>query len=377
MWSFMSKPNKSSTTLNGATSLTPSFYADAEGVYTLQLSATTQYGTSSATVNVTATAQRQVMTYALIDVDYSFALDRFVIVSDAPPMLRVRDPATGGESTVSLPAAPNAVSVEPTGLRAAVAHNGSVSIVDLQLLSVAGNYPQTINVGNIAFGADARIHFLPRSGATSQVDTLALSSGFTVASSGGFSWGSSNMRISPNGLSMYVATPYLHPSPLGHFDVSGSPVTLLRNMPPPQSLSASGNLWFMHDGNSFLMSAGNLFYASANTSVDMTPRASLSPLFSAIAWAQDSAPNGKLVTVSTQFNNTMGGAGTDAVFALYDDQTLAFIESILLPDTPYGGTSYSNSSIYVAFRSDGSKAYVITKAAVPNMNVFALYPIDP
>ena len=70
--------------------------------------------------------------YRVLDAEYSAALEKIVMVSEAPPRLHVYDPIAATEKTVLLPAIPTSVSVAPDGLHAAVGHDRSASYVDLQ-----------------------------------------------------------------------------------------------------------------------------------------------------------------------------------------------------------------------------------------------------
>src|SRR5205807_6175026 len=82
----------------------------------------------------TATAQElRVVTplpYAVIDAKYSKTLDRIVTISKNPNTLHVFDPVAGTETgSVQLPQTPNAVSLSPDGLFAAVGYDLLVSYI--------------------------------------------------------------------------------------------------------------------------------------------------------------------------------------------------------------------------------------------------------
>src|SRR5205807_1860883 len=81
--------------------------------------------------------------FRVADAEYSSALDRIVAISGSPSRLNIYDPTTGVNAPVPLPLPGNAVSVQPSGLRAAVCHDGLVSIVDLQTATLE----RTVNVG--------------------------------------------------------------------------------------------------------------------------------------------------------------------------------------------------------------------------------------
>ena len=63
--------------------------------------------------------------------EYSTALDRIVMISANPNQLHIYDAVSGADTKVNLAKAPVALSVSPDGLFAAVAHDLSVSYVNL------------------------------------------------------------------------------------------------------------------------------------------------------------------------------------------------------------------------------------------------------
>jgi hypothetical protein len=371
-WSFASRPAKSSAVIAGDSTLAPSFVADAEGDYVVQLTASTMYGHATASVTITSTAPRDVITYPIVAAAYSTALDRFVLAGSSPPALHVHDPETGDDVAVPLVAAPTSVSIEPTGLRAAVGHNRVVSIVDLQTDAVVGTYTVPLAVGDLAFGSDARVHcFTPVGFAFDPIYSLDLTSGTVTTSSTEIEEGS-HARIAPDGKSMDVYESIDSPTEYARYDVTTSPVTYVRMARP-----AGGVPWFLDSGAAFV-GGGGVYWASDDPALDMELQTSLDepsgPTIDYVVFvaADDSNATGTLATVGTVEYSTNGGS-PGAVLNLYDDQTFVSKGSIFIPDTPYQGTTYDDKAQLVAYRSDGSKVYVLTSAGP----VHAIYPVVP
>lgn len=87
-----------------------------------------------------------------VDAEYSTALDRIVMVSASPNQLHIYNPAAKADVTVNLAAAPNAVSVSPDGLFAAVGHLNLVSYVNLSTASVVKTFTVSLNVNDLVLG---------------------------------------------------------------------------------------------------------------------------------------------------------------------------------------------------------------------------------
>ena len=362
-WSLATMPPRSSAVVQGADTLTPSLYADAEGTYTVKLSVWTAYNSAAANVTVTASATRFVLGYQVIDAEYSASLGRIVAVSDLPPALHILDPATGNDQVVALNRTPHAVSIEPGGLRAAVGHSALVSIVDLQQARVATTVTLPISVYDLVFGADNRVHCIPDTANQGFADLYTANiatRGVTDDTAVRVVW-RTQARLLPSGTTMYIFYP------LGRYDVSVSPVALDWYAAGYPSQAAGDDLWFIHGGDAYVGADGGVFASSTDRTVDMTQLATLG--HSAV-WAQDAPAVGQLATVYTVQDSS---SNTVVQLDVYDDQTYGLTESILIPDTPVNGMTYQNKAKLVAYSADSSTIYVLANTAVGA----AVYPVVP
>lgn len=365
-WTLLSKPPGSTAMLADAATLTPSFVPDREGTYLVELRANTSFNSARDLVMIEATVPRQFLDYGLVDAEYSTALDRFVIVGSSPPRLHLHDPVTGSESTVDLASPPTTVSLEPGGLRAAVGHNGSITIVDLQTLDVTTTFPLAIDVGDIVFGANNWVHcFGP-----SSIVTIDLASGVTGSynTSGRLRRG----RLHPDGLAMYVPTSGVSPDNFERFNVVTSPVEFVRRSPYHGTYRFGGDVWLTADGYTLVARSRNLFFSSTSSSVDMTYRGVLAGI-GELNWAVHSPSAGRLATLGGEYNATFDL--TDYSLREYDDEQFALARIVVLPKTPANNTSYLGEGRFAAYRSDGSQLYVITRADTGAGYVFVLYAI--
>lgn len=109
--------------------------------------------------------QTSVLNHHVVGAAYSRALDAVITVAALPaPTLRLHDLGTGGIRSVPLGAAPTSLSLDASGLQAAVGHDAAVSLVDLRAdaVSPVRRFDVPMPVGNVvlagtrvvAIGAD-------------------------------------------------------------------------------------------------------------------------------------------------------------------------------------------------------------------------------
>jgi hypothetical protein len=371
-WQFLAKPTGSTAMLTASTSLTPTFVADKEGTYQVRLTATSVLGSASDDVTITATVERQLLSYVLVDAEYSAALDRYIIASDVPPRLHIHDPSNGTESVVTLAESPLQVSLAPDGLRAAVAYDSKVAIVDLQTQTITATYPISIEIHDIVFGADNRVHCFIRGFTFAAIRTLDVATGNLVDSTGREVYGYTNARLHPSGTKVYGATTALSPADIERYDVSSSPVTYTRDSPYHGDYAMGGNVWFTDDGSTIMTPSGNLFYASDNPTIDMTYRGTLG--LDSYAWITHSAALDRFASLNTEYDASFHPIGYSV--RTFNAQ-LSLVWSKPTPDTPYNGMTYASVGRFIAFRSDSSKLYVIARAGDAPGVTHALYTYEP
>ncbi|HET7175986.1 MAG TPA: hypothetical protein VFK21_08235 [Gammaproteobacteria bacterium] len=163
-WAIDAAPAGSTAAINGATNTASlSFTPDVAGTYTISL--TVNNGTTDAiaelTINAFAAGSGTVpLTYEPLMSKYNSATDKLIMISANPNALHIVDPNAATDLAVALPATVKDFSVSPDGTKAAVLHEGVVSVIDLTsatlLNSWATNGSQTFvvisNAGLIYIG---------------------------------------------------------------------------------------------------------------------------------------------------------------------------------------------------------------------------------
>lgn len=134
-WSIDARPVGTVATISNPTNAAISFTPDLPGLYVLTV--TVSDGRASVLGHVivkalSAVASSVSLPFVPLDMLYSRGLDTAVILAANPNTLRIVDPYTGSSRAVTLPAAAKSFKLSPDGRLAAVLHEGSVSLVDVQ-----------------------------------------------------------------------------------------------------------------------------------------------------------------------------------------------------------------------------------------------------
>lgn|GEM_PF-1083469 len=133
-WALTSSPAGSTATISNATASSLSIQPDVVGTYNATVTVSNGSFSSVAQVAITAiTASSGTvpLTYTPAQVQYSRALGKVLIASTNPYALHLVDPVAATDVSIALPAAVKALSLSPDGTLAAVLHEGSVSLVNL------------------------------------------------------------------------------------------------------------------------------------------------------------------------------------------------------------------------------------------------------
>jgi hypothetical protein len=133
-WAVDSQPAGSVATLDAATAAIPSFTPDVAGAYVLSLTVGNGRQTAVAYLKfnaVTSTSSVVSLPFKPLDMRYSQAVDRLVVVTAEPNAMKVINPADGAITSIDLPTTVKAFNLSPDGKLAGVLHDSVVSLVDL------------------------------------------------------------------------------------------------------------------------------------------------------------------------------------------------------------------------------------------------------
>jgi hypothetical protein len=359
--------------------------ADCSGTYADVSGGATRVGTGTATSTTTAgglgsgvaTGVLTTLAFGVIDAEYSDALDRIVIASASPSAaLHIYDPLSKTAQSVTLAAAPTALSVSPDGRFAAVGHNKKISYISLAAPSVVKVVTCTANVGDIVLGQNAFAYLVPQGSSSSYYSTAGplatvnLTTGYEILGSTSFSNGA-KLKLHPSGTSFYTTGGdgyYVYDK---YEILAGLGVPILGWSGPQNSYSYYGgeDFWLSRDGNRIFQKSGAVLRSSTVQSEDMTAAGQISLLGKHIRDLAHSSVSGKLALIPDQAqtssyysSSTSTNVSEDTQIDLYDATMLGFERSHRLPAFEVGGRIFAAHGRFIFFDRAGRRVTVIVRA---------------
>ncbi len=364
-WTIATKPGGSTATLSAAGSVNAHFVADKAGSYVVALVVSDgKVSSTSDTVAITATATVNpgpvaMLNHRVVDAEYSRALERIVTVSESPNALHVYDPVAKTTATVPLNLPPTAVGVGPTGLLAAVGHNGWISYVNLQTLTLIDTLPVTCDVIDIVLGGNGWVYAFPRIDQWEHIRSVNLTTRQESLSTGYSIRAGTLVRAHPNGTAIYGADNGLSPSDIEKYSIANGNAAMLYDSPYHGTYPMCGDLWISEDGARIFTRCGNVFWSSSTPAQDMVYAGAL-PGVSNIRSLSHSTPAAEVALVP---GNGWNQSGNDTKVRLYNAAYLTFSGEVTLPAVQVGAQSHATHGRWIFHRSNGSDLYVIVQLA--------------
>jgi chitinase len=215
-----------------------------------------------------ASASVSALPYRVLDAEYSRALDRIVMVSEAPNRLSIYDPSSHGSVNVGLPRVPRNVSVSPDGHYAAVGHDALISYVDLRQGVLVKTLDLTADPADIVLAGNGKVYVAPARDQWVQLHAVDIAT--NVEQLGSMFYAGMRIKMHPNGQSLYGADRGLSPADIQKLNISVHPPASLYGSPYHGEYLMGGDLWLSEDGLRIFTACGNVFRASATQSQDMT-----------------------------------------------------------------------------------------------------------
>jgi hypothetical protein len=366
-WTLTSVPAGSSATLNGATTVAPTFIADVEGVYTASLVVSDGTVNSSAdTVTVTAYRDFHSLGFRVIDAEYSKGLDRIIMVSSQPSnQLHIYDPVAKTDTTVNLNLVPTSVSVSPDGLYAAVGHTAWVSYVNLSTATLVSTLPTTADVIDIVLAGNGYVYAFPRIDQWETIRSINLTTGVETQSTGMTIYAGTRAKLHPDGIAIYGANNGLSPSDIEKYSITGGTAAYLYDSPYHGDYAMCGDLWMSEDGLRIFTKCGNVFraspnrYSSGTTAEDMTYNGALQNL-ALVQHLTHSSAAGLVATVPA---NTFSNIEADREVQLFNYDFLTLNSKVTLPHFVLSATSaFPGRGRFVFYNSAGTAYFVVIQA---------------
>ncbi|MBN9656603.1 MAG: hypothetical protein J0H49_00410, partial [Acidobacteria bacterium] len=331
------------------------------------------------TVTQAAGAQVQVspttgLLFRVADAEYSNTLDRIVAISGSPNRLNIYDPATGINVPVALPLPGRAVAVQHSGLRAAVCHDGLVSIINLQTASIEKTLSVSVNCQDLVF-ADNNYVYMSVTGGWGTSSSVSVATG--VETKADLLYDGTNFRLNSTGDAIYTSNTGTSGQSVSRYGISGGPMKEDYESEGYPAHPVGYKLWFTNDGR-MVGDTGSVFRTGNTLATDFIYTGTLSGYPGSMGTLVGAAHS----TTRHQFASI--GPGTspsdqDGNLFLHGDRYLALSSKTTLPPISAGNVTASSHGKFVFWDSTGTKAYVILQAdpSAGLLNDFAVYTLSP
>ncbi|MBA3398139.1 MAG: hypothetical protein H0T89_36270 [Deltaproteobacteria bacterium] len=188
VWSFVSRPAGSNASLQGSATLTPTFVADATGMYVIALEARFGDETREATVTIEATATGVSLGTGGVAYTYSKVADRIVYVRGTTSAEVVRvDPSTGTQTTLAIGSfTPRSITIDQTHEVIAVGGPGRVARVAVRsnLVLIDSRAVPGCTAAHVTMPSSYRIDCWPVDGDIEPISSVTMSDGVVTMSDG-------------------------------------------------------------------------------------------------------------------------------------------------------------------------------------------------
>lgn len=315
-------------------------------------------GIGNAVLTATATPPIYGLTHRVVDAEYNAATNRIITISANPSRLHIIDPETRNVQTIDLPQVPNAVSVRPDGLYAAVGHNAWVSYVNLTTRQIERVYPVTTDVIDLVLASNGWVYAFPRTDQWVSIHSLQLSNGAEFTT-GGIIRAGTLVKMHPSGKYIYGANNGLSPSDFEKYDIRSGAATVMYDSPYHGDYAFNGDLWISEDGLRLFARSGNVFRSSEVRAEDMVYAGNLQGM-SSVAWVTQSTAAGRVLALP---GTNFGTQTPPAELRVYDSAFLAYRGSLTLPQFVAPGVgSFRSEGRFVFTTTSGQRVYVLVRA---------------
>jgi hypothetical protein len=324
-----------------------------------------------------AGATLQPLNHRVIDAEYSKALDKIITVSATPTnQIHVVDPISGDDRALGLSYVPTCVSVGPDGVHAAVGHNGHVSYVDLNTLTLLRTYDVTTDVIDVVLAGNGYVYAFPRVDQWEHIRCLNLETGQETLHTGMYVRAGTLAKLHPDGTKMYGANNGVSPSNIERYDITAGTAAYMYDSPYWGDYPVCGNLWMSEDGMRIFTACGKVFRSSDAVSEDMVYNGTLSGSGSIGHLDHSSEVNKVALIMKGSSFPTVVVKDTDIWIYQYDP--LAYYTTVPLPPFPVGGVGYQSHGRFVFFNSAGSALFAIVQADTDSGTLldYALATVD-
>lgn len=347
-WSVVSKPTGSDITVTDSQSVVGIFYPDVKGDYTIQLSVSDGYGGENSSrfdFSIGVYKFRRTI-FNVIDAVYNPNLDKLIVVGD-DKKLYLYSLEDHNTQVISLGYQGSSVSVLPDGSKAAVGHDGNISLVNLATLSVEREYSISTNVFDLEISTNGYVYAMPKTDQWESLRALNLSNGEETLQNGSLVRAGTSIKMHPSQDYIYGADRGLSPSDIEKYDIRNGTSTYLYDSPYHGDYSMCGDLWMSKDGLRIFTRCGNVFRASEIQEQDMTYNGKIES-------------SGQILSLDHLGDNVVFVDESESNFLnFYSYEILEDKGREELPVAILGDQFYSTEGRFVFYRKDGSEIALV------------------
>jgi hypothetical protein len=303
------------------------------------------------------------LAYPVATAAYSRAIDALIIVPTNDPSLRIVNPETCAESIVPLPRLGGSLALSPSGAIAAVGHDGSVSLVDLELHTVKGTYAIARPESDVTIDDQGNVQVYTHAarGVTAALLTVDGADGSVRTFAPPFDAGG-HVRMTPDGRSLYRY------SDDGTSADDIDQIDLTTGMSRSVAKGACLNLFPTDDSTSLVTGCATVLGVSAT---GLSFRSKLEGV-SLLQHADTSTAHGVVVSLGRQdILGSPNGADVAGFVRVHDAGSFKLLKTIDLPPLRDGDMTGPPIGRFVFIRSDGLKYYVVARRGGPEWGPLA------
>lgn len=314
---------------------------------------------------------RTVLGHNVVDAEFTGALNGVVMVGSYPTdSLYFYDTATGAEREQPLTLPPTSVSVSPDGLRAAVGHNGRITIVDLAQVGQPGAPTPAVldvstNVFDLAFDGRGVVHALPRGFDATPIRSVDIARNIESVDPYSAADASTVGRLHPSGDSLYTSAA----ARLRKWDLRTGTATWMYDVNLSGSNQVCNDHWYRDDGSIIYTACGDTYRSSASPAQDVAYAGSM-----AMPMGQSSIPfrighlihtpsRGEIALIEWDVRgcDIFIGHTCYTHLALLEDEFLTRTATYSILPIVTGGSAYYQRGLFVFRDAVSSRKYLITK----------------
>jgi hypothetical protein len=307
--------------------------------------------------------QKIKLTSDVVDAEYSKDKDMLFFVSSTPSQFNTFNPATNSIESVSLTYTPTCLSISPDGETAVVGHDGHITVIDLNPLSVLKTTYASCQAFDIVLSANNWAYVFPEEDQWVKIKCIDIETGIETESDGYNIYENTRARLHPDGKYIYTAE-----DDLEKFDITEGTAVYMYDSPYHSDYPIYNNLWYSEDGIRIFTEGGSVFRTSEIQQNDMLYNGSIElggpSYYNQIVWLDHSSTSSNLFVLRT-------GEGYDDPnkpnVLIFNATNLVYKSELKLEDflilNNYGGGSFYKPEPYFVFaNSSEQEVYVIVKA---------------